>query len=94
MTFASTFVGYNVVGKYKQKIYTFTAASGDSGGTIDTRFNTIHDVVVTGELADNSAALSALSVRLTGTDGVIGIIFTDPEANAQGRAVVIGQRES
>lgn len=94
MTFAailSTVAKRNTSGKLVEKNYTFTAESGDTGGTIVTGIAKITEMTISGELADGSANLTALAVGLTGTAGTIRVSFTDPEADAKGRITVRGR---
>jgi hypothetical protein len=90
MTFASSKVGRNIRGKYAEYIYTFTAASGDTTGNIQTPLKKIIDINVSGELADGSAILAGATARLSATPGQVVVAFTNPGANAKGRVVVTG----
>jgi len=93
MTFASVkdpTVPTNICGKLVEKIFTFTGASGDTGGTIATGITKIKEINISAELSDGSANLAALAVGLTNVEGTIRISYTDPTANHKGRVTVKG----
>ena len=90
MAFASAFSKINTYGKYKEAIYTFTGATGDTGGTIATIIKTIVSITASGELADGSANVLALSVGETANDGEIRLTYTNPAADHTGIAIVRG----
>lgn len=92
MTFAATGpVKRNIAGDLWELIYTFTGASGDTGGTISSPLGTIREVTGSGEKSDGSANLAALVVGITATTGQIRITYTDPTANHKGRVTVRGK---
>lgn len=71
------------VGPYKIQIYTFTAVSGDTSGTITADgFTRVFNVITGGGLNLSSAP--------TFSSNVVTLAFTDPAANAFGTALVMG----
>ena len=90
MAFASVFDKINTYGKYKEAIYTFSGATGDTGGTIATIIKTIVSITASGELSDGSANVLALSIGQTSTAGEIRLTYTNPAADHKGIAIVRG----
>lgn len=92
MAFASTLLKRTVEGEYYVEIYTFTGASGDTGGTIQTGLTReVVEVKASGELADGSANIAALTAGITGTDGEVRLTYTNPVANHKGRVTIKGR---
>ncbi len=72
------------IGPLKIQIFTFTAVSGDTSGTITaTGLKEAFHVIVTGGLVYTAAP--------TFSTNVATLAFTDPAANAFGTAIVIGR---
>lgn len=72
------------IGPLKVQIFTFTAASGDTSGTITaTALKEAFHVIMDGGLN--------LTAAPTFSSNVVTLAYTDPAANAFGTAIVIGR---
>jgi len=73
------------IGPYKVQIFTWTAASGDTAGTITaTGLTTAEHVLIDGMGKGMSAAP-------TFSNNVVTLAFADPVANVAGTAIVFGK---
>jgi hypothetical protein len=72
------------IGPLKVQIFTITAASGDTSGTITaTALKEAFHVILDGKFVHTAAP--------TFSTNVVTLAFTDPAANAYGTAIVIGR---
>ena len=70
------------LGPFKVEIHTFTAASGDTSGTVTaSSLHTVDQVIVTG-LSNCTATYSGKTATLA---------FADPAADAAGQIIILGK---
>lgn len=71
------------IGPLKVQLFTYTAASGDTSGTITaTRMHDVKHVMIDGKIAHTAAP--------TFSGNVVTLAFADPLANAFGTIIVLG----